>query len=289
MPVAAMAEPMGLDQASVHPTYLCDRWARNEQCLYCDIGNFQQVKKEKHDKGIITAVTPDQLASVVALAQKESGVRHFNVCGGSILGTRNGKSEVEWYCDYLYAINEKINGNWMSSWISIGVKEKEDIKRLYDTGVPALSINTEVWGEHLHKIICPSKSAHTEWEQELKQLIDAVDIFGKGRILSNFVSGVEMSQPWGFKDALSAVKHTSEGFEFLMAHGVLPRMCMWIIEQGSRLAGQQPPPFEYYIEIERSYLELRQKYNFPLPFYGHCRGCYMHDTLADWDYYFWRK
>lgn len=287
-PYLAVAQPQGIDLILGNMSFVCDRWARQEQCLYCDIGYFLEVKKEKHEKVVATA-TPQMLAEVFWAAQKDPGIRHFCLSSGSVVGERDGKSEVEWQCEYLNTISERINGNWMSSWSAIQPTEKDGIKVLHDTGVPALMINTEVWDERLFNILCPGKARSTPQKERIRWIIEAVDIFGKGKILSNFVTGVEMAQPWGFKDALSAVKSTLGGFDYLMAHGVLPRDCLWWQAPGSALAGQPMPPLEYFIELGRGFLELRQKHNFPFPFYGWCRGCYCHSAIPDWDYYLWGK
>jgi len=176
-----------------------------------------------------------------------------------------------------------------SSYFQIVPHSKDEIKKLYDTGVTSLHMNLEVWDERLFNIICPGKARVIGRDEFIRQMIDAVEIFGKGRILSDFVTGVEMAQPFGFKDVKSAVKSTLSGFEFLMSHDVLPRMDVWAVEKGSALEDQSPSPLEYYIEVERGYLELRQKYNFPFPFPGYCHGCTVSSSASDWDYHFWER
>jgi len=168
----------------------------------------------------------------------------------------------------------------------VGARPKADIERLHTTGIPALHHNMEVWDEGLWPIICPGKSRVVGREEWVRRMIDSAEVFGKGHILSNFVSGVEMSKPYGFKTVKEAVKSTLSGFDYLMAHGVLPRMDMWCVEEGSGLAGQPPAPLEYYIELEKGYLDLRLKHGYPFPFVGYCRGCTSVDALSEWDYYF---
>ncbi len=158
----------------------------------------------------------------------------------------------------------------------------EDIKKIHETGVGGIQPNLEVWDRELFKIMCPGKDKFIGYDEWIKRTIDAVDIFGVGRVCPNFVTGIEMAKPWGFADVSAAVKSTLGGFDFLMGHGVLPRLNMWIIEPNSALKGQQPAPLEYYMEIGKGYLELRQKHNMPTPF-GFCRGCYRIDTTYDFD------
>lgn len=90
-----------------------------------------------------------------------------------------------------------------------------------------------------------------------------MDVFGEGNVCPNLVAGVEMSQPHGFKDVDEAVKSTGEGLEFLMSHGVVPRLNHWCVEPGSSLGGSDPAPLDYYIRIMQAYRETWQKYNLP--------------------------
>ena len=65
------------------------------------------------------------------------------------------------------------------------------------------------------------------------------------------------AKPHGFEKVSDAVKSTAGGWDFLMSHGVLPRYNQWMIEAGAPLEDQEPPPLEFYIEIEKAYAELR--------------------------------
>jgi hypothetical protein len=62
-----------------------------------------------------------------------------------------------------------------------------------------------------------------------------------------------------------AVKSTTEGMDYLMAHGVVPRPLSWGIEGGSALAGHDPIPLDYFMKIDRNWYELMCKYRLPAP------------------------
>ncbi|MBI4332010.1 MAG: hypothetical protein HY673_12080 [Chloroflexi bacterium] len=284
MPMQAVIRQVGKDATNAHIDYFCEFWLTNEQCLFCDIGAHLRSKKQESNPAP-RRHSPERIARAHAMALKEPGYRHFNVSSGSILRERDGKSETEWFCDYFYAIKEALHGIKWPSKFQIVAKPKNEIKMLYDTGLTSLGMNMEVWDERLFNTIGPGKARTIGWKEWIKRLFEAVDIFGKGGILSNFVNGVEMSQPWGFKDPREAVKSNLSGFDYLMSHGVLPRTSVWTVEPNSRLGGQRPAPLEYYIELERGYLELREKYGFPFPLQTYCHGCTVINCSEDWDYY----
>ena len=99
----------------------------------------------------------------------------------------------------------------------------------------------------------------------MKLMIEEVDVFGEGNVVGGFVAGVEMAQPWGFKEVDEAVKSTTQGMEYLMRHGVVPRPLSWGIEGRSALAGHEPIPLDYFIKIDTNWYELMSKYRLPAP------------------------
>tara|TARA_Y100000310_G_scaffold74545_1_gene70768 strand:+ start:124 stop:444 length:321 start_codon:yes stop_codon:yes gene_type:complete len=81
------------------------------------------------------------------------------------------------------------------------------------------------------------------------------------------VAGVEMAQPWGYKDVDAAVNSTTEGIDYLLSHGVHPELFVWCIEAGSALGGNPPIPLEYYVKLNLNYVRLWKKYRQPVPAY----------------------
>lgn len=281
----AIAVPIGTDKIFCTLHHYCEFWKFKKECLFCDITSYLEIKKKK-ERGVVTRARPEQVARVLGDAFQESGRRHLIITGGTVLSKARGKDEISFYCDYLNAIREAFGGMWWSAYFQIGARTREELLRLKETGIPALHMNMEVWDQNLFNTICPGKAEYIGREEWLRRMIEAVELFGKGRIFSNFVAGVEMAQPFGFKTAKEAIKSTLQGFDYLMAHGVFPRKDYWTQAEGSAFKDQTPPPLEYYVELERGYLELRLKHGFPFPFHGYCRGCTTIDVTGDWDYYF---
>ncbi|MBI4332763.1 MAG: hypothetical protein HY673_15960 [Chloroflexi bacterium] len=285
VPMQAVVRQVGKDKTLAHIDYFCEYWLTKEQCLFCDIGPHLRSKKQEGTPAP-RRHSPERLATAHAMALKEPGYRHFDISSGSVLRERDGKGETEWFCQYFYAIKEALHGLRWPSMFQIVAKPRDEIKMLYDAGLTSVCMNMEVWDERLFNIICPGKARTIVWKEWVRRLFDAVDVFGKGGVLTNFVNGVELARPWGFQDAREAVKSTLGGFDYLMAHGVLPRTSVWTVEPNSALGGQPPAPLDYYIEVERGYLELREKYGFPFPLQPYCHGCTTINCSADWDYYF---
>ena len=116
--------------------------------------------------------------------------------------------------------------------------------------------------------INPGKNRRVGWDGWVRSMIDEVDVFGEGNVRPNFVGGVEMAKPYGFETVDEAVKSTSEGVDFMMRYGIIPRFNQWRREPGSNLVSQydQPAiPLEYYLQLMGNYYNTWKKYNLPMP------------------------
>jgi len=246
----------------------CQYWGPSEECKFCDINRNAAAKKKL---GQVKTLQPKKVEHVakwcedvffsedVPIEDRPISV-HLN--GGSITQSLQGLPEFEFYIQFVDAIRERIGTRWPIV-IQTGPwpieQEKEAAKRV---NICRLS-NYEVWDKDLFKIICPGKSKSIGRDQWHKGILDQVEIFGEGAACPGFVCGVEMAQPFGFKTVEEAVKSSTEGMEFFMSRGAVVRPISWCVEALSDLPGQQPPPVDYYIQIDRNWFELWSKYKLP--------------------------
>ena len=284
VPMVAYAYALGGDLLDSVVLKYCEHFSRGQECLFCDLVPFTTMQKKEGEA--ITQKAPEKVAEVFNVAfLSEPRFRHFLISGGSFVGERDGKRECDWYGDYLKAVRRRM-GYLSEGCLQISAQDDEGWRRLADAGVPSVQSNIEVWDKRLFEILCPGKTAVWGYDEWVKRVIRSVKFFPPGHVNPSFVLGIEMAQPFGFKSVDQAVKSTLSGYDLLMSEGVLPRQgSHWAIEPDSRLAGQQPPPLEYYIEIGRGFLELWQKHGFPHPAASWCRYCCLHGTEYDWEYW----
>lgn len=281
-PMKSIVDSPGKDALFVTVNKYCEMFKHNLQCLFCDFVPTT-ADQSKSGETIIVHKKPEQVAEVLAVALKEARFRNLYITGGTILSKFQEKTEVEYYCDHLNAIRKRLKV-WFPASFQVEALKEDDWKRIYDTGVGYVQPNIEVWDRRLFELLCPGKNKFVGYDEWIKRTIKAVDIFGPGRVLPNFVIGVEMSKPYGFTDVDQAVKSTLGGFDFLMGNGVLPRMALWCTEPKAVLGLQDPPPLEYFLKIWKGYTELRRKHGFDLP-YAVSRESYGIDCHYDWDYF----
>lgn len=263
----------------------CELWKTNDQCLFCNI-NATLKDQKKGGEDLVARLDPNTIAEVVKTAVEVDAHYHILfISGGTICGTYQGQTELEFYITRLNALREKLQV-WIPTAVQIAAYDDDGWKRLHETGVGSIQPNMEVWDKDLFKWICPGKEKFVGYDEWIKRTIKAVDFWGRGRVNPNFVLGIEFAKPHGFEDVPSAVKSTSEGWDFLMSHGVLPRFNLWTRETGSAFADQSAPPLEYFIEAQKAYTELRWKHGFDPPFPGgKHRHSYHLNCLQDFEYY----
>jgi len=265
----------------------CELWNTGDECLFCDI-NVTLKDQKAGGEDVVARMEPEVIAEVVQTALHVD--HHYGwlyLSGGTILGKYKGQTELDFYCNRLNAIREKLQV-WIPATLQIAAQTDEGWKRLHDTGIGSVQPNIEVWDKDLFAWICPGKNKFIGYDEWIKRTIRAVDFWGPGRVNPNFVIGVEMAKPHGFEDVSSAVKSTSSGWDFLMSHGVLPRIGYWTIEPGSAFGkeNQQIPPLEYFIEVQRAYTGLRWKHKFDPPFPAALSYFSMpHNCLCDFEFY----
>jgi hypothetical protein len=138
---------------------------------------------------------------------------------------------------------------------------KEQLKRLYnETGLTSYCPNIEVWDEKVSSWICPGKHRWPGYNEWIKRAIEAVEIFGWGNVYTQIVAGTELAQPHGFKNIDEALNSNFQACEFFAKNGVNFISVPWHVNKASALAGQNPPPLDYFVRLTRGLHSIRKEY-----------------------------
>ena len=244
---------------------LCQYFGAQEECQFCDINeNFRQQKKSGRPYTSVKTVE-EIIEALEIIVSTDSDSRAYTVTGGSITGSLEGKSELEFYVQYPEAIERRWPGRWISK-IVVQALPRDEVQRLRDAGVRIYHPNFEIWDKRLFELYCPGKARYVGRDEWIRRILDAADIFGAERVIPNFVAGVEMAPPAGFAAVDDAIDSTAEGLDFFMSHGISPRFTTWCPEPLSVLGKeQQGAPLEYHVRLLRVYRDTRAKYRLPVP------------------------
>jgi hypothetical protein len=215
---------------------------KGHDCLFCNINatkaRFSQIENHKWKY-------PRQIAETVKAAFAE-GYDHFNITGGFVPERR----ELEYYIDVAEAIQgetglEDFNG---TAVIGAPADEVHILRQYREAGYRSIAIHPEVWGEDFFRFICPGKAEVNGGYHKYLEAIDAaLEIFGKGRVRTQFVAGLQPKA------------QLLEGLEFFAEKGVVALANPWIPNIGSAFEGHRSPTVEWHWEVQRKNYEILRK------------------------------
>jgi hypothetical protein len=239
--MSKVAQYVGRSKITVTYSNECSLQEKGLDCLFCNINATKSAYADLEGLGM---KNPRQIAET-ALAASEEGFRMFTVTGGFIPERR----EVDYYVDVMEAVIDETEGRDFRGSACIGAPLDLDVIEKYkDAGFYTISTNMEIWDKNIFKTICPGKEqicgGRANWINVLKK---ELEVFGKGRVRSYFVSGIEP------KSTLL------EGLQYLIEMGVVAIPLQWNPNPGSALEGHRAPTSEWFHDLVlKTYALLRK-------------------------------
>ena len=239
-----IANEIGKTKLSVAYSNECALKDKGLDCKFC---NINATKSRFADLQGISWKTPRQIAETYAKAREE-GYESITITGGFVPERR----EVEYYIDVAEAIRDETGLEDFGGTACVGAPADLDvIDKYYEAGYRAISSNMEIWDKNIFKAICPGKEqmcgGRQNWINALKH---EVEVFGKGRVRSFFVAGIEP------KSSLL------EGIDYLASIGVVAIPLHWIPNPGSELEGHRAPTAEWFLDLDLKTYEILKRNGF---------------------------
>ena len=231
----------------------CRFWEGGHQCGFCAFftGGGSHGEADCED-----------IYETVREAVREPGrFSEIFLSGGSDFGGEHPfDDEVDRYIRILQAVGRNFSGRF-SSQLMAPAYTKAQLRRLYEeTGLTAYCPNIEIWDESLFPLLCPGKEKYVGRNEWIRRTVDAVEIFGKGKVCTQVVAGAELSSPHGFKTVEEALESNFKACEFFARNGVIFLSTIWRPHRYSRLGYQKMPPLDYYIRLSRGLHDIRRAY-----------------------------
>lgn len=231
----------------------CNFWRGGHQCAFCA---FFSSGKELGEVNI------DDIRETVQEALKEPGrFSELYLSGGTdYSGEPAFSNEVERYIRVLQAIGEPFSGRF-SAQLMAPAYPLEMVKRIYEeTKITSYCPNIEIWDKELFARLCPGKAKWIGRDAWIRRTVDAVEVFGAGKVCTQIVAGAELAKPNGFTDTERALASNLEACDFFSHHGVLFLSTIWRPHRAARLGWQEMPPLEYYVRLALGLREIRASY-----------------------------
>lgn len=258
---------------NIFPYRYCTFWNNGNGCAFCDI--VAQMKKSGKELKIPARLDPVEVGEVIGEALKEPGrfSAVFLTSGSIVGGARPFDDEIDYYIAILKEVGKNFRTKKFPSQLIGTAFEKSQLQRLYDeTGLMSYTANIEVLDEKIFSEYCPGKTewiGYHEWKQ---RLVDAVDVFGPGRVNTGIVAGIELAGAHGFGSEDEALERTLAEAEDLARQGVSTVYIVWSPRPDTPLGTCKNASLDYYIRLARGLHNLRLKYHLPIDHdgYRHC-------------------
>ena len=172
---------------------VCQFWEEKTPCTYCSF-----VKQKE------TVYTPESLQDLretVDEALKEEGrwTVLFLSGGSDPRGDSAYQKTADEYIKALDTLRQCFGTEKIYARIVANAFPRDQLLRLKDAGAVTYEPHLEVWDEKLFELICPGKAKYFGRQYWIDSALAAVDIFGRGNVCTQFVGGVELVPPHGFK------------------------------------------------------------------------------------------
>jgi hypothetical protein len=250
---------------NIFPYRYCTFWNNDKGCAFCDI--VVQLKKGREVLKIPAKLDPVEVGEVIGEALKEQGrFSTIFLTSGSITGgARSFDDEVDYFIALLKEVGKNFRTKKYPSQMIGTAFEKDQLKRLYDeTGLTSYTSDIEVLDEALFNRYCPGKSEWIGYKEWKRRLVDAVDVFGPGRVNTGLVAGIELAGPYGFDSEDIALERTLSEAEDLARQGVSTVFIVWSPRPDTPLGIYRNASLDYYIRLARGLHQLRVKYRLPI-------------------------
>jgi len=278
------------DMLILNPTPGCEyflhtneKTGENYRCKFCHYGVPDKRTKQlgqEIGKGRIGSEHIERIMNVCEAAQPE--IKHYYLVGGSMV---NIEEEGKRYVQLAEAVRKVNKSNFPVCCGSSSLK-RDAMLRLIDAGVTGVCFNLEVWDKNIWEKVSPGKSLFVGRNQWIQGLLDAVEIFGKGNVMSAFVSGIELTVENGFDKIEDALASCTEGTEWLLQHGILPLYSIhWPFATQPGKDFTLDTVQDYFINLNVAQYELRKKQALPFPNDFVCHQCTYMQLECDFDYY----
>ena len=239
------------------PIKFCAYYKPEDICRFCCLNPAgvnlpQKLKKE-------TLIDAPRYAEAYEAALEEFDVQHICFTGGAL---RDRSKEAGRYVEVVSEVDRirrKTGKNTIVQAMSVALGRDEQ-QRIRDAGADEISFNMEVWEESLWSEIVPGKARDVGRGPWMERLLVAREVFGARRACTQFVVGVEMVSPRGFRSFHEGTRSVLEGIEWCCQNGIRPHTTTWFNTPGSLYEENQPPPTEYFLTIAFERHKLMEKY-----------------------------
>ena len=203
----------------------------------------------------IPAITLSRMQETVTAALGETPIRHIYLVGGSLTDWRE---EGERFLQLARAVKE-INRENVPVTLGSGALPDDLLQQFHDEAlVDNVCFNLEVWSEPLFAKVCPGKNRYVGYDRWIASLETAVSLWGRGRVYSAMVAGIEL-EPEHEMDWLQAADLCIAGAEDLCSRGIIPIYSLYWPIGGKNHPDYMSRLRSFFERLNIAYAGIREK------------------------------
>ena len=252
---------VGVDRVSILFFEGCYNWISGKPCKFCDLHpkekdeyykpTLNNLKDYNFDVEKWWNASKDEYLKNLTYSLKrvieEANLDHIHILfmAGNLPTNTDIWNVAEETIKY---ISKDIDLKQYDNYLNIAPHDTlERIKKIKDLGINQVQYNLEVVDEKNFDETCPGKMPY---KQFLNKLIEAVDVFGKGKVRSNFVLGLD-----DFKSTLKFAKEISK-------KGIVFDYSIFQPKKCTPYYNRKTPDFDKVLEFTNELAKLYIQYNF---------------------------
>lgn len=256
---------------------------RNLSCQFCLYGLPDQRMKSLGQELFKATLPEAHLGRICeACAHPETHARHLYLVSGSMVDMAEEGAR---FVQLARALHERGLTERYYVACGSGAIPKAAMLELRDLGIRGACFNLEVWDPEQFARVCPGKNhfvGHSRWIQALEE---AVDVFGKGNVMSAFVGGAELEGEGAFSDPDQALESNLEGADFLLSRGIQPVYSLHWKMTGKQRGLEPIYSLDHFLKLNEGLATLRRRHQHLINPNFFCRRCAYMQLEPDYDHW----
>ena len=231
---------------------------KSMRCIFCSYGapdhrtaHLGQVTGQVE----IPQLTLDHMVEAMVAVMSETEIRHIYLVGGSLT---DPEQEGLRFLQLARAVQNN-NPQKIPVTLGSGALPDDTLKQFHEEGlVEAVCFNLEVWSKELFARVCPGKNNYVGYDQWIASLETAVGLWGRGRVYSAMVAGIELEPECGM-EWLEAAELVVDGVKDLCSRGIIPIYSLYYPVGGKDRSDYQSRLRNFFEHVALNYRDVRQE------------------------------
>ena len=256
---------------------------KNLSCQFCLYGLPDQRMQALGQKLFDPYLPAQQLQRITeACAHEQTNAKHLYLVSGSMVDmAEEGKRFVQ----LAQALHQKGLDKRYYIACGSGAIPRESMVQMKEYGVRGACFNLEVWDEQQFKRVCPGKEQFVGRQRWLQALEEAVDVFGRGHVMSAFVGGAELDGEGAFSSTEEALQSNLAGAAYLLEREIQPIYSLHWKMTGKTRNIEPIYSLDLFLKLNQGLAQLRKEYQLPINEEFFCRRCAYMQLEPDFDYW----